>query len=396
MSRNRIRIIFEYITIIFIILESASVYAASMKQVSLITLPAMISLSVLCLMNLNNSRSPLDGKKLCLFSLCFLFNAIILLLNVSDVYKIGLVVHIFLIFPLLIFYFATIPPYKDRMAIMHAGVNVMIVEGLISVFFYLFASVLGIIQPTGSIHVNWGSLGFIPSYYNIYFAGQWMRNCGIFTEAPMHNYVLSTMLLFEVFVNKKFKIWKIVVLMIAIATTTSTTGQLVLVSCLIFILYQKWNHLKGGLKALFFLVLFCACIAGYAFVESTMQLKKETDSYNTRSEFLVQSFDTFLSHPLFGTGYNSNTIGNSNSIATLLADGGLHLFTLYIFPLLLLPIANYLQDKNKNYLFATFIYFGVFCITVVLYQSLTFLVMAIPLSILIRKKQRTTQVDLSK
>ena len=389
---NRLRKVFEYIAIIFIILESASVYALSMSRVSLITLPAIMALSALCLMNISNRNNALDGGKFLFFSLVFFINALFLLLNVPHAFRTGLIVHIFLVFPLLIFYFATIPHDKDRMSIMRAGVNVMVIESIISVFFYLFASVLGFIQPTGNINITWGSLDYVPSYYNIYFTGQWMRNCGIFAEAPMHNYVLSAMLLFEAFINKKPRKWKIAVLMIAIATTTTTTGQLVLVSCLIFMLYHKWNSLGNVKKIFFSFILLSACIAGYVFVDEAISLKKETDSYSIRSDNLTQSFATFLSHPLFGTGYNSNTDGNSNSIATLLADGGLHLFFLYFVPLVWLPFINFVKTKNRKCFFATLVYLGVFSITVVLYMSLSFLIMAIPLSGLIIKQRRANHI----
>lgn len=392
MQKIKSRTILEYIAILFIILECASVYALSLNQVSIIMLPAIMALSILCIMNLNSRNNPLSGGKFLIFGAIFIANVLFLILNVSETFRTGLIVHFCLIFPLLIFYFATIPLNMDKMSIMRAGVNVMILESFVSVFFFVFASVLGIIQPTGSVFVNWGSLGQVASYYNIYFTGQFMRNCGIFAEAPMHNYVLSVMLLFEAFINKNHKRWKIIVLMIAIATTTSTTGQLVLVSCIIFMLYNKWNMLRKGQKFLFSAILLFVCVVSYHFVDNVLNEKKETDSYSIRSEYLSTSFNTFLANPIFGTGYNSNTDGNSNSIATLLADGGLHLFILYFVPLVWLPFINFMKTKDRKRIFATMVFLGVFSITIVLYNALTLLIMAVPLSKLIQKQYRTYRV----
>ena len=81
---------------------------------------------------------------------------------------------------------------------------------IVSLFFYLFGSILGYIRSTGFIYSSWtNSTEFkkVPTYYNIYYETQYLefvffripKNSAIFTEAPMCSLHFSIALLIELF-----------------------------------------------------------------------------------------------------------------------------------------------------------------------------------------------------
>ena len=87
-------------------------------------------------------------------------------------------------------------------------INIMTLIGMISLFFWLFGSTLGIIKPTRLLFSNWGSTPTpVYSYYGLYFETQHIngiiRNSAVFTEAPMASLNVIIALVFQNLFNKK-------------------------------------------------------------------------------------------------------------------------------------------------------------------------------------------------
>lgn len=387
---DKLRLFLEYITMLFILLEGASVYAVSINNTGLLLMPVILIVSILSMLNISNRNSTIHLDKVVVFFIFFALNALILYINASPHAYMGFYARICTTFPLLIFYLGTIPKGKDKFSLLNCGINIMVVEAIVSMIFFFLGSCLHVIPATGTILVNWGDIHLIPNYYNIYFEGQAMRNCGIFAEAPMHNYALSTMFLAETFINPRPHKWKIWILGVAIATTTSTTGQLVLIStvCFFILFSQKYSRFAFRRRCFLVFLSIVVLIGSYMLINQIIADKKETLSYEIREDDMKTAFNVWLSHPYFGTGYASNTDGNSNSITVLLADGGLHLLCLYFYPLLWIPFRRYLRTKDKKYFFFSLVYGGMFCITNISYSAFTLLIMAFPLSRLIQRKEK--------
>ncbi|ETP70953.1 hypothetical protein UYO_3104 [Lachnospiraceae bacterium JC7] len=102
--------------------------------------------------------------------------------------------------------------------------NIIFLITVISLLFWLFGTVIGILQPTGVIYTTWTSntvsneLKPVKTYYDIYYVAQTygmnkalgittnldiIRNTGFFTEAPMFSFVLVLALLVELFKKRK-------------------------------------------------------------------------------------------------------------------------------------------------------------------------------------------------
>lgn len=79
--------------------------------------------------------------------------------------------------------------------------------------FYIIGSTLNLISPTAYVPVFWGEQRIYPTYFYLYFEAQnsfflgneYIRNCGIFNEAPMYNMALCIALAIELFYEKKTK-----------------------------------------------------------------------------------------------------------------------------------------------------------------------------------------------
>ena len=88
-----------------------------------------------------------------------------------------------------------------------------------------------------------------------------------------------------------------------------------------------------------------------------------------RAGAMQREFGAFLNSPLWGLGFNQYTNGSSNSLTSLLADGGVLLWILFYWPLLYAIVS--LCRRRRLFLAAYVVIFSiVFAITVVHYTPM--------------------------
>lgn len=229
--------------------------------------------------------------------------------------------------------------------------NLIVLVSIISLFFWMFGSLLGLISYTGMIKSTWSSttqLVNVKSYYNIYFEPQnikafgilpiMARNCACFTEGPMAALNFSLALIIDVVLDKHNSKKKTIILVIAIISTFSVIGYVIMFSILgyFFISSTSKNILKKLLKmfgAPIVLIIFIAI--GYAIVVERLQ----TSSGNLRIDDFKIGFVAWRNNLIFGNGFENynilqnlmvgrTSIGFSNSLMQLLSDGGIYFFLL--------------------------------------------------------------------
>ena len=293
------------------------------------------------------------------------------------------ILKFFGILPLLIVYLAYggLSRFKQ---ILRAVVNIMLSISVISLFFYLFGTVLNIIPYSEIVYSDWAGTYF-PSWYNIYFEAQPFRNCGIYPEAPMFNYCLVVALLSEYFLFERNK-WKILFFVTAILTSTSTTGVFALLGLVLFHVLGKLyegslSPLKTALTLLSIVVVFVIVLyVG----NDVLEMKSQTESYADREVHIKKALKVFNQNIFLGSGYGMNGVGSSNSLFIILADGGIWMTLFFGFALLYWP---FLQLLKRNYRFVGmyFIYFCTFSITIVLYTNISLFMLAYPLSSLLKQ-----------
>ena len=260
--------------------------------------------------------------------------------------------------------------------------NLILLIAMISLFFWLFGSMLKLIHNTGFVYSSWTGTGankLVPNYYNLYFETQYYgfftRNTAIFTEAPMSSFHFSVALLIEFFLKKTNR-KRAIILIIAILSTVSTTGYIAMSGALFAKYALGKTRLGRSIRVFIILITLVAvsCEIIYLF-----QLKMGTGSGSQRYDDFVAGYKAWQNNPFVGNGYgsrvhqkymNSSRIdrGFSNSPMLILTYGGLYWFIPYLF-LILRGLKN--AALNKHLLCFYLIFCFMLIITIVAFKSLT-------------------------
>lgn len=234
----------------------------------------------------------------------------------------------------------------EAMSVLKKFVQSMTVIALISLFFYVFASVLDIIQPTERITLaEWQFLPYTNVYAWVYFEPQAIsflgyigyRNCAIFCEAPMFAICLCFALSIEALfmeANKK----TCIILLVAILTTFSTTAYFAIILIYIFYAFRKSGERGSLMKTIGIpLLLIGGVIAAVVLLED----KSGTDSYGVRFDHLMACFKVFESTFPFGSGFGNNAViaaaqyeqGMSVGLPYFIAEGGMAALLCVLLPI---------------------------------------------------------------
>lgn len=255
--------------------------------------------------------------------------------------------------------------------------NIVAIIAIVSMIFWLFGSILHVINSTSIVYSNWSS-SFVNSYYNIYFEPQnanrnllglqiGVRNSAIFFESTLATFIFGCALISNDLFIKKLR-YRIIFLL-AIITTTNTTSIFLL---LLYILYLIFNNLETKYKIL---VIFLGIIIGAVILILLIQVmqskKNDGISYEVRSTHMLDELKAFILSPIYGHGVNRFTNGSSNSICALAADGGILLWGLYYIPLIWL-----LKKISEDNIMLLIIFIMIFSITVVQYTYLMYLIIS--------------------
>lgn len=273
--------------------------------------------------------------------------------------------------------------------------NIMVLLAIISLIYWVFASNLGVIQPTIWIPNGWvGHERLIPAYHFLYYETQeaafmgyaTVRNSGMFEEAPMYNMVLCTALSIEVFIRPRFSRFRTLVLFVTILTTFTTTGFIFLTILISWLLYQFFGDKFRPLMIVLVPLLFFSMYMASSFIIEDKKSDSGEGSLISRMRDIENCIDIGLDYPLLGQGLFTNKLteedggssayGYSNSLFTLFADGGIYTALLYLFGLLIIPFQYYFNSNDTKWPLAMFMYFLLFAFTASQYKLLTLLFLA--------------------
>lgn len=234
---------------------------------------------------------------------------------------------------------------------------IMIVIAIISLFFWIFGTMLHVLIPSGSVNFHWSIVIHARSYYGIYFEPLWqsiklfginsIRNCAIFAEPPMYGFLLCMAYSFYRMKSKQ-KNWIKIILIITVLTTTGTTAivYLLVFEILTFGLDKNSSNMMQFVKYFAFIGI---CIVASFVVYSLVADKLETGSGSVRSDHLRVSIELFRTTFPFGCGIGnfaeferlvSYKQGISVGLPSLFAQGGLGSIIIFLFPLTYLIITS--------------------------------------------------------
>ena len=251
--------------------------------------------------------------------------------------------------PFVFFYFSSNASYIVKIELFRKVVNVMVVISCISLFFWIFGSTFKMITPTGVALFEWGTVNEVSSYINIYFETQYVdwlgidffwRNTAIFVEGPMMSLTLIIAITLIYYFDDIWHIatWKKFILAFAIITSFSVTGYFILWGFVVLKLYRSKKF-----RAIMIVMLIPLSL--YA-IQVMMDMKQSTGSYSLREDDYYVGFITWLQNPIFGWGFNNwealqanmkgrANDGFSNSIFSVLTQGGILMGLMYFIPILI-------------------------------------------------------------
>lgn len=373
-QKNRLYIALNSLLAFFLFITSNTVYWVSRPYKGKIAVLFLIVLGIAFLVAIYNlsHRYKISHKYyLCIITYLF-FMALFFIRNMSinSISRSKLVLYIF--FPITIFTWIYFQHERGTdIDLLVSFKNIVLIFSLISLPMYILVSILHI-NSNMIINVNWGRYHPIVGYFGLLFNTQgsetflginMFRNTGIFTEAPMHSFVLIIALLITLFIEKapvakKKRVLDLTLLMITLLTTTSTTGLFIAILAFYFYLYKR---VPSRFKLIFIVVI------PFIFIALSILLSQKYanayGSFSVRMDDIRASYRAWQDHLLLGNGWlnesaikqymmTSRLVSNGNSglssglFASLALSGLLQTSLLFFIPYVAYAILN------KGYVFS--------------------------------------------
>lgn len=262
--------------------------------------------------------------------------------------------------------------------------NIVVFLSLVSLVLYVFGTLLHLL-PSREVVYYWADEYMSCKSYGhflyetqreMFFGRQFIRNCGIFCEAPSYAVPLVMSLFFEVFFQKRKNRLRIVVLLLTILTTFSTKALLIVVMIFALKLLRFRDIRKKNARNLIrmatpFIILIAAYICNLV-----LEQKIDSNSFVSRMDNLQSTLKAFRDHPILGVGASNEKAVSAYSLRVLkrygfsvgatllLAEGGLYLTSIFMSSF----IHALLFSKDRYLAFST----GVVYLTVLFSSNITF------------------------
>lgn len=400
MIHSRIRSVLEYLLVILIMLEFNTPYKYFRPFMLLEKYGTILVLFLLVCLSLRKAK----GQKIVPLIFLYCTGAIVPLL-MSGHKKNFIVLYIIYVILLWFYMYCNKMISKERyLSVFAKFSNVVTITALISLFFWVSASLLELFDPNIFFPSTWnqtGTLKLLNCYWGIYFETQqvqigglvFWRNSGIFQEGPMYNMVLCSAFLIESFIRQDRSRLRMLILLVSILTTVTTTGQLFLL-IIAFIFINKRISFRRHV-ILYSIIIVVALIGMYVASQIIMTDKIESDSggssVDIRMRSIMNCISVGLENPFLGVGFLREIREideHSNSFFEVFAYGGFYGLIYYVGSLLLIPFLYFRKHKDLNWLIAMACFFFVFCVTLSEYRYLTLFFVAWGLSNVDLKRPR--------
>lgn len=406
-----ITVFLEYLTVLLIILECSTIYAAAIDTDYHLPEVTAFTASVLLLFEVSTfrfSKRAVNRLGLWLF-FYYLLMLLFMLLSVNIKIAFTFVVKFLIILPILVFIFTVHTQQHKPYRLLYRYSDVMLVIALISLFFWVFASLLHLIPPSSYFRASWGMDYAYPCYWGLYAERQInfgiYRNESFFCEGPMYSLCLVFALAIELFLqpadgvkkrnttkqsdrsNIKRRKARVTILIITLLSTLTTTGTIVLIAMLSmrFFLIRANRQETYSLKLIASVIVFGIAVIAMLYV---FESKALSHSWRARTDDFVSGFNAWLENPLFGSGFGDSSLiqaymnknirsnlGFSNSASLVLAQGGIVLFLVYMIPIAGTIIQSF-NMKSYNIAAFSFVILVEFTFTIWSYRFLMLFLLA--------------------
>lgn len=358
----------EYLVVLLIILECRSVYTQAVEIN--FHIPGMAAAALLLLLALKMSgrwmRRPLLQRWAVLFLLVSVILLTLAVVSVPQARVVDFVLRFLVVLPALVLLFCLDREEGRELALLAKVSDVMAVLAVLSLVFWVLASQLQFVAPTGEWNSQWLTQSFYTCYFGVYFECHTIiflgysgfRNTGIFCEPSMYSLCLAVALIYELFLretpklsdgrvkigagkllvrrHQEFRRLKILLFSVTIVTTFSTSG-IVLLTLLLLLKYAGLRPKNLWLRMLKLLSFGAVLSVAALLVYAVFQIRIPAAAWNVVVSAYTEGLRLWETAPLFGTGYAGSTqaatLLKSNSFFAILAEGGLALFAVYLIPL---------------------------------------------------------------
>ena len=306
--------------------------------------------------------------------------------DVSDIY----IINFLIILP---FYFLMFNSMTEKELQKAATAFVILVSaiGVMSILLF-YGLQFKMIHPTGYYLSKWlFPPQTIGHFHGIQYLSQEGRNTSFFPEAPAYAYLLCTALLCNITVAKYHQKIFNSILVITIFTSASKMGFLAVGAYIVYAvaISPTSSSIMRILKVFLTITTFAII---FALLNEVMLEKLESHSAAVRSSHMLIEVQAFLESPLIGHGLGSYSSGSSNSVTSLLADGGIFLWGLYYFPIIGYFLKEFLLHKKIK--FISIIYLGVFALCVFQNFTLSLMVTAYFWYLLLTEKRKKNVTEI--
>lgn len=279
--------------------------------------------------------------------------------------KTNMFIGLFLIYTNeLIFLFNIYRHRKESLRLIYKLEYIVLFLTLASVILWFRACVLHQIGMREDITVVWGSIHKDVNYLNMCFRRPFeadiTKNLGIFTEPPMFGLFLSYGLYTELFLKKKSNP---VILAIFVLGLISCRAVLALMISLMGVGLKFLEIIEKKKISKIFIVFVCVVLAVGIVVLFWYKRKNNNASLNTHIDDFAASIKCWLNNDiLFGVGFDIeapireymsafrlDNLGLSNSIAVVIAEGGILLFLYCVLPFAVMMLHFFRGNKKLAY-----------------------------------------------
>lgn len=412
-----IGLVLDYAIVLLLILGTNSVYAVTVRNFRVKTLILIVLFLRIITFNLSERY-----VKRFLYFVTF-WVAYIFLFIAMNPFEAGKFINNFLIFfILLVGYLLFYQAEGNLLDLLRIFSNIIFCIAVISLFFWLFGSMLHIIKPTGTMPMIWGGTVNTSTYFGVYF--QWQndavimghrifRNIGIFAEAPMYSLNLSVAFMFDYLFNKRRHLLRMLIYVVTIMTSVSYTG--ILFVMILVVGEQSLKYVVGVIRgersrvgaAAVLVVLIVAAAIAYRLLAA----KLASGSGSSRIDDYISGFRAWLDNFFWGSGYGDISVrvqyssarrlarsatGFTNSIMTVLSQGGLYLGAVYGFSFIVFLIKA-IQMKSMEIFILDAMWVFLFLTTTFGYSPLmvAFLAMATAITLAQVRWSKQSATDLA-
>lgn len=372
----------EWLLAFFLVINGNSVYRASIGMDIPITI--VTAVLIICVWALSRYLMPVKYTLM----MPFVIMVASFVYMVITKHQMTTFFFVYIIsFPLLIDYFYHCIVYHRLGQLFFKLSSIIVFLTVVSLLLWYLGPITNQIEENCRIRIHWEHDMTFKGYYWMLFKAQFedgtyvdsnylWRNSSIFTESPMYNLWLCFALAIELFLRKNLSYQKLLILFVGIVSTFSSTGVLCIIYFIILFCLKGLQNTFFLKIPIFVKLLFFAVVIyyGYQWSVGIIALKSDSSSYIARMRDYELSLELFQKHPFWGIGFGNqlnHTLGYSNSLVSILAQGGVWLFVIVYAPVIYVIIRLY--QRSYYYFFSLALFYILISTSTVFHNRYLFL-----------------------